>query len=347
MKLYDNSIDGYKQKYNKYTQKIYSILKGGGFDDEEWFRIRINPTGLPTGSMDLSDSSGLSLVARQYEEVNRQLIESNKLGEGGQSSIYLHENPYLLIRTIEQSDTMETEIRNNLITSQCVIRNENPHFCVSYFFGNDKVRNVLQILEKMDGDVNKSTFTKEYTEKTFMMEQLMIGLYTLTKYKILNNDIKPQNVLYKKLTKPVMLLYKYDERYFSIETDTIYAFTDFGKNTNYKTDCTGSNISEKFVSCAKNLSDINSMSLLNGDMHRANYAFFSSDDIDTFLKINDYPCDLRITGSIAPVLATNGTRYETCIRKKLENLMTVGRLQMHTEIPVADDIPIVSFDLTM
>jgi hypothetical protein len=212
-----HNIDSSKQIPNDYNKTLYINLKkkqlGGDYNDIEWFELRkfLNPV----------------YNFNQYNGMNDEQFlkfRSKLLGKGGQSSIYETTiDPNLLLRTIDNPN-IENELNLIRMASNLVINNINPHLVNSPY-----IKNNIHLMERFNGDISKLAFEYKYG----LNIQLLTGLISLINNGFLMTDIKKENVLYKRLSHPVVLNYNIKGENYKLITDIVFALTDYGKAYKY------------------------------------------------------------------------------------------------------------------
>ena len=162
----------------------------------------------------------------------KNIVSNNtkKIGQGGQSSIYKHNNNNKVIRTISSNGKYEFEIAE-YITDNIII----PHNCVNLVkiienYENNNTKNKYQIMDKYNGDLSQIINKLDDENINKCKFQILIACILLTKYKLINFDIKPENILYKYNEIPYKLIYKIDDNnIFQLNTNYLVAITDYGK----------------------------------------------------------------------------------------------------------------------
>jgi hypothetical protein len=164
-----------------------------------------------------------------------------KIKSGGQSSIYkIKNNNSKLLRkiTIKNQNNLEKEIKAiNIINT--LIEKYNFINLLKYEIFDLKNPD-SQIIEKMDGDLEDfKHINGDYNNYKDIIIQCIMTIIFLTKHKLYNFDIKPQNFLYKTLEKPIIITYQFDDVNFSLLTHYLIKICDYGKifninNTKHK-----------------------------------------------------------------------------------------------------------------
>lgn len=201
--------NSYYNKYLKYKTLYLNLKKqkGGSYNDIEWFELR-KFTNLPKAEYNVPDF---------LERFN-----DGFLAKGGQSSIYnFKNNQNLLIRTINNPN-IENELNVIKIVSKFIVEDINPHFVNSPY-----IKDNIHVMERFDGDISK--INVDYK----IHFQLLVGFISLINNGVLFTDIKKENILYKKLSTPVILRYNINGTIYKLKTDTVVAFTDYGNAYKY------------------------------------------------------------------------------------------------------------------
>lgn len=287
----------WKNKYLKYKNK-YLDLKFkliGGTKSLEWFNNR--------NKIIVSDSI-------DYKYIEDLIKDVKSISEGGYSKIY-NFNENILIRTIPRGLEHDSEIQISKFLSDLVKNNNNPHFPISYKFLSMAGKNTYQLIERMDGDITKLTI--EELKETFCFEQLLFGLYCLIKNQIILGDVKQENILYKQFDTPFTLIYKLNDKYFTITTKILYIFTDFGKGKKMIYDDELNYI---------NISDLNSLAVMNENSRSV--STLNRFLIKKFLDLkNDTICGFDGTNEqIINLLVKKHDKYMKCILTKISNAIT-------------------------
>jgi len=155
-----------------------------------------------------------------------------KMGEGGQSFVYKDkEDENILIRTIPIPKNW-INIRNEILVTD-LTNKICPNFPKTYKFTKCNKNNLVhQIIEKFDGDISK-IFKTEILNDNVCFLQILIAIYCLMKKGLRHNDIKEQNILFKKFDDYLIINYKLNNKIFTIKTKIFLVLTDFGKTIIY------------------------------------------------------------------------------------------------------------------
>lgn len=276
---------------------------------QDWFELR--KTANNTISRLAEDES----VMRNDEQVCWHL--GTRFSEGGHSDLFRYPgNNNVLIRLIFQDPAHHyvTEIENNRRVTRAVMENINPHFALSYFITpcSDVYH---QVIERLDGDIGSMrTFSPDYLRDTYFLPQMLMGLVTLLRNNIRINDVKRENILYHRLDQPVALVYIIDDETYTIITNTIYLFTDFGVSSPYY------NRSPHLEDRIKNLTDLHGILKINrGDV---TIRIFDPTIIEE-LAVRDAICGLELTGDINAIIAQIGRSSQDllrCVKRLLRNM---------------------------
>ena len=126
-------------------------------------------------------------------------------------------------------DEFEVEYKIMLLTNRLIDNFICPNFVKAYDFNKGIP---LIIMEYADGDCN-FLFKNEYKDtdiyKSFVC-QVLIGIYIFNNYTMLyHRDMKPSNILYKKINKHTVFHYKINNNDFYIPTyGYLFMICDFG-----------------------------------------------------------------------------------------------------------------------
>ncbi len=240
-----------------------------------------------------------------FENICKNVQSLKKLGAGGQSDIYLY-NDKVLVRTIDPSFQLnyKNEISTNLLLTAAVMENINPHFTITYEIKKCNTHGAIyQLIERFNGDISK--LKEPFLTKTGFYPQMLMGLVTLLTNDVTLNDVKPENILYYKLPQVVILGYQIDGITYNIETDVIYAYTDYGNAGRYE----AKNI--------KNVADLNSIVKIANN--KRDVAHINTDFFEEF-DVNGQICGFDATSakSIFNVLAGNRIKILKCVKDKIK-----------------------------
>jgi serine/threonine protein kinase len=158
-----------------------------------------------------------------------------KIGEGGNSYLYKTViGDDILIRTIPITNGWK-EIKNEILLNNFITDLTSticPHFPKTHDFTVCKKFNVVhQTIEKFDGDISKINNVIRNDNANFI--QLLTSVFCLMRKGIRHNDVKEQNILYKKFLEERVIVYKLDNKFFSIKTNIFLVLSDFGKSGKY------------------------------------------------------------------------------------------------------------------
>jgi hypothetical protein len=204
----------YYKKYLKYKILYLNLKKkqtGGAYDDIGWFELR----------------KFTDLSKEEYDIMNVptfiKTFRDEFLIKGGQSLIFNSKiDKNLLIRLIEEISNLQNELILIKAVSEFIIQDINPHFVNSPY-----IKENMHLMERFDGDI------KEFGIDNNIHFQLLTAFISLINNGILFTDIKKENILYKKLSSPIILNYKIGDDIYKLKTDTVVAFTDYGKAYKY------------------------------------------------------------------------------------------------------------------
>jgi serine/threonine protein kinase len=121
------------------------------------------------------------------------------------------------------------EYKIMLLTKRMITENICPNFIMVYDY-NEK--NNLIIMEYADGDSRflfKNEFYDDDIYKSYLC-QVLFGIYAFNNYTMLyHRDIKPDNILYKKINKNIILHYKINDKDYYVPTfGYLFMIGDFG-----------------------------------------------------------------------------------------------------------------------
>lgn len=126
-------------------------------------------------------------------------------------------------------DELEIEYRIMQLTNRMIDKFICPNFIKAFDFNKNSG---ILIMEYANGDAD-FLFKDEYYDinvyKSFII-QILIAIYTFTNYTMLyHRDVKPANILYKKINKNIVLHYKINNRDYYVPTyGYLFMLADFG-----------------------------------------------------------------------------------------------------------------------
>jgi serine/threonine protein kinase len=126
-------------------------------------------------------------------------------------------------------DELEIEYKIMLITNRMINNSICPNFIKVYDFNKDIP---LIIMEYADGDC-KFLFKNEYFEKMLyksFLFQVCMSIYCFNNYTMLyHRDVKPENILYKKINKNLIFHYKMNNKNYYVPTyGYLFMLCDYG-----------------------------------------------------------------------------------------------------------------------
>lgn len=159
--------------------------------------------------------------------------KNNFIGKGGDGIVYKIESNVCgiaVVKIFKKIDDMKNEIKILTKLKNIIDDNNCPNFI--YMFGN---KNNKVIFEYCDGDLEK-WFEEEhsYEEWYSVLFQLYMGIFFMNKIiNISHNDLKPKNILFKKIKKSIFR-YKIDDKTYDIDNYGILVliadFTKYNSN---------------------------------------------------------------------------------------------------------------------
>jgi serine/threonine protein kinase len=175
----------------------------------------------------------MELKEKLSEQIIEQLYTQKKsynnfiyLGKGGTSVVYKYEShaiKIILKEKFNESEYKLSEYFNELLDKQISINFLRVYNL--FDFGNYKVIE----MELADGDlykwINQKNSDNEWIK---MILQLIISIRILQlKINFFHRDLKPKNILFKKLNNKINFTYKINNKEYQIEMNTIFYLTDF------------------------------------------------------------------------------------------------------------------------
>lgn len=156
------------------------------------------------------------------------------LGKGGQSSVYLVESPAcgdIVVKVVEKKDNTKREIQLVPRIKRLVDDFICPNFL--YYYGVRHVGpNALILCEYADGSLEDWLRTQHsYAEWRSFLFQFLVAVRCLqTVLLTYHNDLKPKNLLYKRLARPDTIFeYQVADQQYRVPTHGyLHMVTDFG-----------------------------------------------------------------------------------------------------------------------
>lgn len=177
------------------------------------------------------------------------------LGKGGTSVVYkfgLHAIKIILKEKFNESEYKLSEYFNKLLD-----KNETINFLRVYNlfeFGKYKIIE----MELADSDLYKWINQKNSDNDWIkMILQLIITIRILQlKINFFHRDLKPKNILFKKLDKEIQFTYKLNNKEYQIKINTIFYLTDF---THSESNITEKNSKSKYVNIDTDLYELENL----------------------------------------------------------------------------------------
>ena len=149
------------------------------------------------------------------------------LGKGDEGTVYKY-NDYLAIKFFVLEDNKELYFMKKLKE----YKNINTLNLYKYFV---KDSHLITFINKADGTIDKwmKNIKNDNVDLQWynMMVQILFGVLLIqNKLLMYHKDLLHRNILYKKLDNKIIIKYKIDKFSISIETDTIFFISDFGKS---------------------------------------------------------------------------------------------------------------------
>jgi len=179
------------------------------------------------------------LVDRLYTQ-KKSLEDFIYLGKGGYGVVYKYNKHAIKIIPIKRFDDSEYKLSEYF--NKLLDENISINFLRVYnLFEFDKYK-IIE-MELADGDLYDWIKQKKSDDEWIkMILQMIINLRILQlKINFFHRDLKPKNILFKKLDKTNKFTYKLNNKDYSIQIDTIFYLTDF---THSKSDITENKSSE-------------------------------------------------------------------------------------------------------
>jgi thiamine kinase-like enzyme len=189
---------------------------------------------------DIVSSIKYKLIEKLYYNKNSKFrylsdtpaAEISALGRGGEGKVYLVQNKECGSIVIKISKGNDNESKISKYCKEIVDKYICPNLL--YFYGVKHVKKYnITMSEYADGTLEDWLETKHTYEewRTFMFQFLVGVLCIQIKLKAYHNDLKPKNILFKKLSIPnIVFLYKIQEKQYMVPTTgNLFVIADFGK----------------------------------------------------------------------------------------------------------------------
>jgi serine/threonine protein kinase len=193
----------------------------------------------------INDDYNLKNLSICLDLINKKNIK--KIGSGGQGEIYKVFSPkcgsaVIKIRITKVSqkvsqklsliEELQIEYKIMLLTNRMIKQFICPNFIITYNF-NEK--NKYLVMEYADGDTEilfKNTYYDENIYKSYIC-QVLLGLYAFNNYTMLyHRDLRPANILYKKISENIIFHYKINNKDYYVPTyGFLFMICDYGQAT--------------------------------------------------------------------------------------------------------------------
>jgi serine/threonine protein kinase len=171
--------------------------------------------------MDLTDK----LIKKLYEQ-KKSIDNFIYLGKGGTGVVYKYYDNAIKIIPKEQFNESEYKLLEYF--NELLDKNETINFLRVYNLYKFNEYNVIE-MELAEGDlydwIEKNNSDNEWI---IMILQLIISLRILQqKINFFHRDLKPKNILFKKLNEKINFTYKLNRKEYQLELNYIFYITDF------------------------------------------------------------------------------------------------------------------------
>ena len=163
-------------------------------------------------------------------KIIRKLKTKKKfIDKGGQGNIYKYNNK-LLVRVFKNIDFPKYENNIAIFINKIINISKCKHFLkIEKILKNNKNNNNYHLMKKYDTDLAVKYKTLSNDIKIQCYFQILIACILLTKNKLLNFDIKLDNILIKYKNKPYIFIYKIGDKYYKLKTNYLVVMCDYGK----------------------------------------------------------------------------------------------------------------------
>lgn len=175
--------------------------------------------------MDLTDKLTDKLIDKLYEQ-KKSIENFIYLGKGGSGVVYQYSKH--VIKIIPKNKFNESEYILAKFFNKLLDDNITPNFLRVYnLYEFDKYK-VIE-MELAQGDLYDWIQQKNSEEEWIkMILQLLITIRILQqKINFFHRDLKPKNILFKKLDNKIQFTYKLNNKDYQLEFNTIFFITDF------------------------------------------------------------------------------------------------------------------------
>lgn len=203
--------------------------------------------------MELTDKLSDKLIVKLY--IHKKSIEDFiYLGKGGSGVVYKYKEHVIKIIPKERFNESEyklSEYFNSLLDKKLTINFLRVYNLFEFI--NYKIIE----MELADGDLYDWIKQKNSDDKWFeMILQILITLRILQlKINFYHRDLKPKNILFKKLDRTQEFIYRLNNKEYKIKLDTIFYLTDFTHSISNITE----NKSEDYVNVDSDLFELKNL----------------------------------------------------------------------------------------
>jgi hypothetical protein len=175
--------------------------------------------------MDLTDKLTNALIKKLYEQ-KKSIENFIYLGRGGSGVVYKYD--LNAIKIIPKDRFNESEYKLSEYFNQLLDKNETINFLRVYNLFEFENYKVIE-MELASGDLYDWIQQKNSdNEWIIMILQIIISLRILQlKINFFHRDLKPKNILFKKIDNKIQFTYKLNNKEYQLEFDTIFYLTDF------------------------------------------------------------------------------------------------------------------------
>ena len=176
-----------------------------------------------------SNSNNKSKNNNSIKIIRKLKTKKKFIDKGGQGNIYNYNNK-LLVRVFKNIDFPKYENNIAIFINKIINISKCKHFLkIEKILKNNKNNNNYYLMKKYDTDLAEKYKTLSNDIKIQCYFQILIACILLTKNKLLNFDIKLDNILIKYKNNPYIFIYKIGDKYYKLKSNYLVVMCDYGK----------------------------------------------------------------------------------------------------------------------
>lgn len=203
--------------------------------------------------MDLTEKLTDKIIVKLYSH-KKSIEDFIYLGKGGSGVVYKYKDQ--VIKIIPKEKFNESEYKLSEYFNSLLDKNLTINFLRVYNLFEFEKYKIIE-MELADGDLYDWIKQKNSDDKWFeMILQILISLRILQlEINFYHRDLKPKNILFKKLDRIQEFIYRLNNKEYKIKFDTIFYLTDF---THSKSNIT-ENKNEDYVNVDSDLFELENL----------------------------------------------------------------------------------------